>query len=206
MTLSDRLNHYRKISHEIFDTQKLYDLFIDTYHNVLFQRFKYYFNFPTQCYLRYRIQFIKNQFICSNVLSHLFDCPRSEFGVNNCYRCSRLYVTLSTFFAYLEALLKALYRMISTEGAFSDALLPLFEKHSMNRFSLKGAYESHWHYEAIMSQRERCLELFMYYSPHSIILMYCEVFLRILYNFFWSVSKDFVGGQRYFFLTVLADL
>ena len=51
-----------------------------------------------------------------------------------------------------------------------------------------------------MSQRERCLELFMYDSPHGIIHMYCEVLLRILYYFFWYVSKDFVGGQKVFFL------
>ena len=73
------------------------------------------------------MQFIKNQFFCSKVFSHLFDCPRSEFAVNNCYRCFHLYVTPSTFFANIEAL----YRMISTEGAFSDAVLPLFKKHSM---------------------------------------------------------------------------
>ena len=111
-TLSNKLNHYRKISHEIFNTEKLYDLFIDTYNNVLFQRFNYHFSFSTLCYLRYRTQFIKNQFLCSryrtqfiknqflcsSVLSHIFDCPRSEFAINNCHCCSRLQVNPSTFF------------------------------------------------------------------------------------------------------------
>ena len=93
------------------------------------------------------MQFIKNQFICSNVLSHMFDCPRSEFAINNCYRCSRLRVTsFSTFFAYLEML----YRMIPAEGTFSDAVVPLFEKHSMKQFSLKVVYKSDEHYEAII--------------------------------------------------------
>ena len=97
-TLSNKFNHYRKISNEIFNTKKLYDLFIDTYNNVLFQRFNYHFSFPTLCYLRYRTQFIKNQFLCSSVLSHIFDCPRSEFAINNCHCCSRLQVNPSTFF------------------------------------------------------------------------------------------------------------
>ena len=73
------------------------------------------------------MQFIKNQFFCSKVFCHLFDCPRSEFAVNNCYRFFRLFVTSSTFFANIEAL----YRMISTEVAFSDTVQPLFKKHSM---------------------------------------------------------------------------
>ena len=104
--------------------------------------------------------------------------------------------SLDFFLANLETL----YRMISVEGTFSDGVIPLFEKHSAKRFSLKVAYESDEHCEAIMSHRERCLELFMYDSPHNIILTYCEVLLRVLYNFFWSASKDFCGGKRVFFL------
>ena len=104
-TLHNRLNHYRKISHGIFDTGKLYKLFIDNYNNVLFTRFKYYFNLPIVCYLRYRMQFIKNQFLCSHILSHLLDCPRSEFAVNRCYRCSRLHVTKQpTFLLHLKTI------------------------------------------------------------------------------------------------------
>ena len=107
--------------------------------------------FRALCYLRNRMQFIKNKFLCSHILSHLYDCPRSEFAVNRCYRCSRLHVIQQpTFLSHL----KTIYRMISAVGAFSDDVVPLFRAHFMNFVSLRVAYKSEEHYEAIMSERE----------------------------------------------------
>ena len=127
----------------------------------------------------------------------MFDCPRSEFAVNRCYRCSRLHVTQQpTFLSHL----KTIYRMISAVGTFSDDVAPLFRAHFINFFSLRVAYKSDEHYEAIMSEQEQCLEFFVYGSAPSIMLTDCEVLLRVLNNFLWSVSKDFSRSQRVYFL------
>ena len=129
--------------------------------------------FRALCYLRNRMQFIKNKFLCSHILSHLYDCPRSEFAVNRRYRCSRLHVIQQpTFLSHL----KTIYRMISAVGAFSDDVVPLFRAHFMNFVSLRVAYKSEEHYEAIMSE-------FVYGSVPSIMVTYCEILLRVLYNF-----------------------
>ena len=74
---------------------------METYDNVLFKRFKYFFNFPTFCYLKYRMQFFKNTFIPSGILSHMFHCPRSEFAVNKCYRCALLHANSHPTFFYI---------------------------------------------------------------------------------------------------------
>ena len=190
VTFSKRLEHYRKISHEICDTEKLYHVFIDCY-NLLLRNLTYYFNFPSRCYLRYRLQFLKNLFIPSGILCHMFYCPRSEFAVSNCYRCAMLHVISHPNFLLH---IKTLYRFKSVEGTFSDDVVSIFKEHSITSFNLRIAYKNDEHYEAVMSKRERCLEFFAYGHVTDFIMMYCEVLLRFLFNFFWTVSKDTFRG------------
>ena len=90
--------------------------------------------------------------------------------------------------------------MISAVGTFSDDVVPQFRAHFMNFFSLRVAYKSDKHYVAIMSEREGCLQFFVYGSVTSIMVTYCEILLRVLYNFFGGVSKDFSRSQRVYFL------
>ena len=59
------------MSHEILDVNKQYELFISLYENVLFDKFDHHFNHETLRYLRYRLEPVKNLFLCSNVLVHL---------------------------------------------------------------------------------------------------------------------------------------
>ena len=197
-TLCDRLYYYRRISHEILNVEKLYELFVNLYQNVLFSRFRYYFNKPTLFYLRCRMQFMKNQFRCSHILSHMFDCPRSKFCSNNCNYCSRLYIdNQPTFFAHV----RTLYILISTKSIFSDSVVQLFEEHSIKCFTLEVAYKSDEHYRGIKFDSERYLKLFVCGSACEIVTMFNELHLRFLYNFMWIASKDFTSGsQRAFFL------
>ena len=51
-----------------------------------------------------------------------------------------------------------------------------------------------------MSERERCLEFFVYWSVPSIMVTYCEILLKVLYNFLGGISKDFSRSQRIYFL------
>ena len=190
VTLSKRLEHYRKISHEICDTEKLYGVFIDSY-NLLLRNLTYYFDFPSRCYLRYRLQFLKNLFILSGILCHMFYCPRSEFAVNNCYCCAILHVISHRNFLLH---IKTLYRFRSVEGTFSDDVVSIFKDHSITSFNLRIAYKNDEHYEAVMSKRERRLEFFVYGHVIDFIMMYCEVLLRFLFNCFWTVSKDSFRG------------
>ena len=167
-TLCHRLNYYRTISRKILNVKKLYELFVHLYENVLFSRFRYYFNKSTLCYLRYRMQFIKNQFFCSHILSHMFDCPRSKFSISKCHYCSPLYIgNQPTIFAHL----RTLYRMISRRRIFSWSVIQLFEEHSIKHFTLKVTYKSDEEYNAINNTNlDRCLELLICGSACEIII------------------------------------
>ena len=189
-SLSRKINYYRIISHEIFDTNKLYKLFIDLYNNFLFNdKFKWYFDHETCCYLRYCLKPVKNLFLCSNVLMHFFNCPRSNYAVNNCKQCSRLFVRSDStdFLASLELR----YNLIFVNCAFFDSVQPFFKESFITRFNLNIAYKSHKHYKAIMSDQKRCLELSVFNSPCDIIVKCCEVLVRIYANYFYFVFHDF---------------
>ena len=45
--------------------------------------------------MKYSFNRLKNLFITSNCLFHLFSCPRSDYAKNNCICCSRLYIDAS---------------------------------------------------------------------------------------------------------------
>ena len=79
------LDYYREIGHDVVDPDKLYECFIDLYDNFFFINCLKNFS---RCYL----EPVKNYFLCSNVSFHLLNCPRSNYAVNDCSVCSRLYI------------------------------------------------------------------------------------------------------------------
>ena len=119
VTLSNRLDYDRRISHEIFDTDEMYRLFTDLYDNVLFERFKYYFDFETRCYLSYQCSLLR---IIFYVL--MCWCTWSDYTVvNHSKCCSLLHVseTRSNFFKSLTLL----YTNISVNTTFNSDVASL---------------------------------------------------------------------------------
>ena len=80
-----KLDYYREIAHDIVDTDKLYECFMDLYDNVLFSKLFQQFQSSTLSFLKNHLELVKNYFLCSNVLFHLFNCPRSNYAVSNCF-------------------------------------------------------------------------------------------------------------------------
>ena len=50
------------------------------------------FQFSTDFFLKFRINEIINESTISNLLLHLFFCPRSFFAKNSCENCSRKFI------------------------------------------------------------------------------------------------------------------
>ena len=50
------------------------------------------FQFSTDLFLKFRINEIINKSTISNLLLHLFFCPRSYFAKNLCQNCSRKFI------------------------------------------------------------------------------------------------------------------
>ena len=71
-------------------TQIKYECFLDSSDNFLFYNLSQEFQLSTLSFLKNHLEPVKNYFLCSNVLFHLFNCPRSNYAVNHCALCSRL--------------------------------------------------------------------------------------------------------------------
>ena len=87
-----KLDYYGEFAHNIVDTDKLYDCFIDLYDNFLFSKLSQEFQLSTLSFLKNHLEPVENYFLCSNDLFHLFNCSRSNYAVNHCALCSRLYI------------------------------------------------------------------------------------------------------------------
>ena len=87
-----KLDYYREIAHDIVGTDKLYKCFIDLYDSFLFSKLSQEFQSSTLSFSKNHLEPVKNYFLCSNIFFHLFNCPRSNYAVNNCSLCSRLFI------------------------------------------------------------------------------------------------------------------
>ena len=85
-----KLDYYWEIAHDIVDTDKLYECFLDLYNNFLFYNLSQEFQLSTLSFLKNHLEPVKNYFLCSNVLFYLFNCQRSNYAVNCCALCSWL--------------------------------------------------------------------------------------------------------------------
>ena len=65
----------------------------------------------TFLFLKYSFDRLKNLFMISNCLFHLFSCPRSDYAKNNCICCSRLYIDASIRPSNLEKLEKTFFKL-----------------------------------------------------------------------------------------------
>ena len=71
-----KLDYYREIAHDFVDTDKLYKYFLDLYDNFLFSKLSQKFQLSTLFFFKNHLEPVKNYSLCSNVLFHLFNCPR----------------------------------------------------------------------------------------------------------------------------------
>ena len=78
------------ISHDIIDVKKYYENFIQLFNDVLLNNLSKQFDKSIYLYLKFSLEPVKNLLLVSNVLSHLFTCPKSNYAKNDCSFCSRL--------------------------------------------------------------------------------------------------------------------
>ena len=86
-----KIKYFTVNSHKIFDINDYYNTFFFMFENLL-SFLKNKFDDLTFLFLRYSFVGLKNLFMTSNCLFHLFSCPRSQYAKSNCIYCSRLYV------------------------------------------------------------------------------------------------------------------
>ena len=177
------------ISHDIIDVKKYYENFIQLFNDVLLNNLSKQFDKSIYLYLKFSLEPVKNLLLVSNVLSHLFTCPRSNYAKNDCSFCSRL--LFNRLFCPSNAI-ELQYDYLSIDIFFVDDVKKLFEEYSIDRIRINICFRSLEHYQANNSNEKRCLLICVFSNPCIIIVKFCETLVRILFNFFYNFSEDFV--------------
>ena len=168
-----KLDYYR----EIVDTDKLYECFIDWYDNFLFSNLSQEFQLSTLSFLKNHLEPVKNYFLCSNVLFHLFN-----YAVNHCALCSRLYIDPLIDCVDLHNT-DLRYKLIKS-SIFAYDVKQLFKNNFITQFKLNICYKRLKQYTVLNSDQKRCLQLSVFQNECDIIIKYCEVLIRIFLSFF----------------------
>ena len=193
-----KLDYYREIAHDIVDTDKLYECFIDLYDNFLFSKLSQEFQSSTLSSLKNHLEPVKNYFLCSNVLFHLFNCPRSNYAVSNCFLWSRLYIDPLVYPEQKVDLgdnTDLRYKLIKS-SIFAYDVKQLFKNNLITQFKLNICYKSLEQYTVLNFDQKRCLQLSVFQSKCDIIIKYCEVLVRIFFNFLNSVSESLAAFEK----------
>ena len=137
------------------------------------------FTFLKYLYLRSSLEEVSRETTVSNILMHLFYCPRSAFSKNEC-NCARIFLKkeVEVNAEYLENL--NILPHISNENKF---VMPSFE------------FNFFWNEEqqrtVINSNIKRCLSTFIVQYHNQFLLLFLEIQIRIFMNFFVKLSKSF---------------
>ena len=81
-------------------------------------------------------------------------------------------------------------------SVFAYDVKQLFKNNFITQFKLNICYKSLEQYTVLNSDQKRCLQLSVFQNECDIIIKYCEVLIRIFFNFFYSVSESFVGFEK----------
>ena len=179
--LNKDIEYYTRISHEIFDINNYYDYFNIQLQN-LFEKVKKNYTDTANLILNFSLDELKNYFLISNVLFHMFNCSRSDFANDNCNLCCRLYID--------ELFRPANFNIKIDFDFFSTELKNYFYKNRHSKVDINLFYDSLKHIESINSDKSRCLMVLVINNVCELIILFFETQIRIFYNFFFKLSVD----------------
>ena len=79
------------------------------------------------------------------------------------------------------------------KAAFSRKM---FKNNFITQFKLNVCCKGLEQYMVLNFDQKRCLQLSVFQNECDIIIKYCEVFVRIFFNFFYSVSELLVAFEK----------
>ena len=138
------------------------------------------FSFTKYFYLISSLEEISREMTISNILFHLFYCPRSSFAKNECI-CARLFLKkeLEVNAEYLENL-NVLPYLNSDENEIE-----------IHEFEFNFFWNNDLQRSVINSNVKRCLSTAIVQYDKQFLLLFLEIQIRILMNFFHLLSKNF---------------
>ena len=153
--LKKKLRYFTINSHKIFEVTEYYDMFFYMFNNLL-NNLKMKFDVSTFLLLKYSLEDLKNLFMISNCLYHLFSCPRSVFARNDCVYCSRLYISQINQPKNFNCINDFNFNIFFNAEKLSNNSLSILKK-----FKVLVFFKSLDEFLLINSDRKRCLNTFI---------------------------------------------
>ena len=136
------------------------------------------FIFSKYIFLRSSLEEISREMTISNLLFHLFYCPRSIFSKSDCLNCSRLFIKKELEISFDFAEHFNIFSYLEPDDAIEEFEFSIF----WNNYQQKNF---------INSDIPRCLNSFVIQYYKQFLLLILEIQFRIFSNFFYSLSKTF---------------
>ena len=153
--------------------------------NDLLNNLKMKFDVSTFLLLKYSLEDLKNLFMISNCLYHLFSCPRSVFARNDCVYCSRLYISQINQPKNFNCINDFNFNIFfNAEKASNNSL------NILKRFKIIVFFKSLDEFSIINSDQKGCLNTFIVQDYIHLVIVFFEIQLRIFVNFFHNIVKD----------------
>ena len=188
--LNKDIEYYTRISHEIFDINNYYDYFNIKLQN-LFEKIKKNYTDTANLFLKFSFDELKNYFLISNVLFHMFNCSRSDFANDNCGLCCHLYI--DELFRPTKFNIKIDFDFFSTE------LKDYFYRNRYSKININLFYDSLKYIESINSDKSRCLTVLVINNACELIILFLkhklEFFIICFLNHWSKFSLLIVKGK-----------
>ena len=186
-SLKNKLRYFSINSRKIFGVNEYYDVFYCMFNDLL-NNLKIKFDETTFLFLKYSLEDLKNLFMISNSLYHLFSCPRSVFARNDCFYCSRVFIKEinqpKNFNCINEFNFNIFFKQF-IRRKLSSASLNILSKLNIIVF-----FKSYDEFSTVNSNRKRCLNTFIVQDYIHLVLAFFEIQLGILINFFYNIVKE----------------
>ena len=142
------------------------------------------FSFSKYLYVRSSLGEISREVTISNILFHLFYCPRSIFSKSDCLKCSRLFLKkeLEVPFEFFEN-----FNILS----YLDS-----DEEEIQKFEFSIFWNNDQQKTVINSNIKRCLNTFIIQYSKQFLLLFLEIQFRVFSNFFQSLSKAFSNEKE----------
>ena len=157
---------------KIFDVEEYYKTIKVYFVEQLFCQLKLRLPFSTYLFMRYCLENFLRMTTVSNVLLHLFYCPRSFFAKSDCLLCSRL--ILKT-----DVSCKINFSTLSKK----DTII------SKKDYDFKFFWDNKQQKDIISSDLRRCLNVVVIQDSYDFLLYFLEIQGRYFSNFFHFLLK-----------------
>ena len=171
-------------SKKIFDVDDYYEKFQFFFIEKFAFDLKEKFSFSKYLYLRSSLEEISREITISNILFHLFYCPRSIFSKSDCLNCSRLILKkeLEVSFEFFEN-----FNILS----YLDS-----DEKEIQEFEFNIFWNNEQQKTVINSDIKRCLNTFIIQYSKQFLLLILEIQFRVFSNFFYFLSKTFSNEKE----------